>query len=412
MPPAPRHDVIVVGGGAAGVAAACGAARAGARVLLLERYGFLGGAATNANVLSYCGFFAAGNSATPAVRGIGGAVLDRLAAWGQDTAPVRAPSGNWIVMLDPEALKAALDAQIAADGVALGLHALVTDADRAGARLEAVRVTDHAGTHEIAAGAFVDASGESTLAVRAGVPAAPGHGALPQAASFPVRLGGIAADAVPDRALLAARTAAFLEAHPGAPIRPSGGGLLRLPHSGEWWWMGIDLATDGLSFASLTAAEIEGRRLARAFLPVLRGLAGFAGAFIAATGPQIGIRETRHVRARGMVTEADVTEGRPRADAIARGAWPIEVHATPGRPVFRPVGGAGVFGIGLDPLRADGVDNLFLAGRTIGADAAAYGSVRVMGTGFATGHAAGVMAALGVEPGRVRAALEGQGALL
>ena len=415
MPPSPPYDVIVAGGGAGGVAAACGAARTGARVLLLERYGFLGGAATNANVLSYCGFFAAGNAATQAVRGIGGEVLDRLAGFGLDTAPIRAPSGNWIVMLDPEALKSALDEQIQADRVTLGLHALLTGVVRAGDRLEAVRVTDHAGTQELSAAAFVDASGESTLAALAGVPPAPGHDTIAQAASFPVRLGGVAAEAQPDRALLAALTADFLAAHPDAPIRASGGGLMRLPHNGTWWWTGIDLRTDGLSYPSLTAAELQGRHFARAFLPVLRALPGFADAFIAATGPQIGIRETRHVRTEAIVTEADVLAGRARPDSIARGAWPIEVHATPGRPVFHPVGGPGIFGIPYGALRAADVTNLFLAGRTIGADAAAYGSVRVMGTGFATGHAAGVAAALnqgGAALPAIRRALLGQGALL
>ena len=387
--------MIVTGGGAAGVAAAAGAARCGARTLLLERYGFLGGAATNANVLSYCGFFVAGNTAAPAVRGVGGAVLDRLGRLGLDVAPLRAPSGNWIVMLDAEALKFALDEQVAVANLTLGLHALVTGVVRGAGRLEAVRVTDHAGTREIAAAAFVDASGEATLAALAGVPAAAGPAAHDlQAASFPVRIGGSAPAARPDRALLRELTARFLAANPGAPIRPSGGGLLALPFTGEWWWTGIDLRTDGLSFASLTAAEVEGRRLAQAFLPVLRGLAGFERAFIAATGPQIGIRETRHVRTLAQVTEADVAAGRTLPDGIARGAWPMEVHTSPGQPVFHPVGGAGVFGIPCGALRAEGIGNLWLAGRTIGADPAAYGSVRVMGTGFATGHAAGVAAAL------------------
>ena len=418
MRPTPAYDVIVTGGGAAGVAAAVGAARCGARTLLLERYGFLGGAATNANVLSYCGFFVAGNAAAPAVRGVGGAVLDRLGRLGLDVGPLRAPSGNWIVMLDAEALKFALDEQVKTENLTLGLHALVTGVVREAGRLEAIRVTDHAGTHEIAAVAFVDASGEANLAALSGVPAAAGaaapHGL--QAASFPVRIGGATPDARPDRALLRDLTARFLATHPGAPIRLSGGGLLALPFTGEWWWTGIDLRTDGLSFASLTAAEVEGRRLAHAFLPVLRGLAGFERAFITATGPQIGIRETRHVRTLAQVTEADVAAGRILPDGIARGAWPMEVHATPGQPVFRPVGGAGVFAIPYGALRADGIANLWLAGRTIGADPSAYGSVRVMGTGFATGHAAGVAAALDRgQPGAltaIRRALAAQDALL
>src|SRR5215470_13559074 len=117
------YDVVVVGGGAA----ACGAARTGARVLALERYGFLGGAATNASVLTYCGFFVRDDAATPAVGGVGASVLRRIAALGGDAAPVRSRSGNWIVLFDPEAVKLALDEEIAAVGADLWLHARVTD---------------------------------------------------------------------------------------------------------------------------------------------------------------------------------------------------------------------------------------------------------------------------------------------
>ncbi len=73
-----RYDVLVIGGGAAGVAAAAGAAREGARTLLVERFGFLGGAATNANVLAYCGFWTQRDPPRMGVRGIGAAVLDEL----------------------------------------------------------------------------------------------------------------------------------------------------------------------------------------------------------------------------------------------------------------------------------------------------------------------------------------------
>ena len=112
----------------------------------------------------------------------------------------------------------------------------------------------------------------------------------------------------------------------------------------------------------------------------------------------------------------DARRGARRADAIARAGWPMEVHEAPGRTRFVPLGGDGFFDVGLDALRVPDLDNLWLAGRVIGADADAYGSVRVMGTAFATGQAAGVGAALQQE-GRptvegVRAALRAQDALI
>src|SRR3546814_11549654 len=102
-----HFDVVVAGGGAGGISAAAAAARMGARVLLIERYGFLGGAAANSLVLAYCGFFLKGRLPVPAVGGIGTALLGQLGAIGQDVAPIMSRSGNWNVMLEPEAVNSA-----------------------------------------------------------------------------------------------------------------------------------------------------------------------------------------------------------------------------------------------------------------------------------------------------------------
>ncbi len=188
-----RYDVVVVGGGAAGIAAAVGARRAGARTLLVEHYGFLGGAATNANVLSYCGFYTRSDERRQVVGGAGARVLDTLAELGFDVAPIRAPSGNWIVMLDPEALKYALDRIVAEDGIDCRLHCTLIGASRAAARIEAVTLFDHAGAFDVAASCFVDASGDADLGFAAGVPPLtdPLSQRQRQLASFPVRIGGV-----------------------------------------------------------------------------------------------------------------------------------------------------------------------------------------------------------------------------
>src|SRR4051794_25627917 len=104
-----RYDVVVVGGGAGGVAAAVGAARVGARALLVERYGFLGGAATNALVLSYCGFFTPHDPPVRTIGGVGAELLAGLQALNFDVAPIRSKSGNWIIVIDVESVKFALD---------------------------------------------------------------------------------------------------------------------------------------------------------------------------------------------------------------------------------------------------------------------------------------------------------------
>ena len=411
-------DVAIVGGGAAGLAAAVGARRSGARVLLVERYGFLGGAATNASVLSYCGFYAQGGEPRPMVRGVGGDLLDTLAALGLDVTPRRAPSGNWIVMLDPEAVKHAFDLVVAREAVDCRMHCSVVAAERDGARVRSISLVDHAGRIEVDAAAFVDASGDADLSFLAGVPTMHDLDAARerQPASFPVRIAGVASDIVIDRDAIAAMTATIEIDDPIGTIRANGGHFLRLPRSNDLWWMGINLVTDGLDSASTTRAESVGRMLAWRFVEGLRRyIRGFESAFVVSTGPQAGIRDSRQVLPRFQLTAADVLAGTTRPDGIARGCWPAEVHDRRTGPRFQPIGGAGYYDIPLDALRAAEVDNLWLAGRVIGCEAQAYASLRVMGTAFATGHAAGVAAALaqngGIATDDVRARLAAQGAI-
>jgi hypothetical protein len=234
-----------------------------------------------------------------------------------------------------------------------------------------------------------------------------------------VRFGGVPGGVAVDPAALAALMQRFPNDRADAFVRPHGGHFLRLPGSNDLWWMGIDLVTDGLDSASLSAAERSARELAWRFLDLLRaGMPGFAGAFVAATGPQVGIRDSRQLVTRYFLTEDDAVSGRLFAEGVACGCWPAEVHAESAGPRFTPIGGGGYYHIPLAALRAVGIDNLFVGGRVIGCDEAAYGSLRVMGTAFATGHAAGVAAGRaaggagdGDAPG-VRAELLRQGAIL
>jgi glycine/D-amino acid oxidase-like deaminating enzyme len=415
-------DVAIVGGGAAGVAAALGAAHCGASVVLVERYGFLGGAATNASVLAYCGLFKQGPAPERCVAGAADVVLTELARLGQHTTAFRSPStGNWILPLEAEPLKLALDRVLLRAGVALRLHSLVVDAERDRGTLKAVRVADHDGTHSIAAKAFVDASGEADLAARAGAGVITGglDGHPLQAASMPLRIGGVPRGLAIDRARLCALVSAHNDSSPYPILRADGGIIIRLPQSEEVWWLVLDITTGGLGGADLSRAECVAREHAWAYVQSLRThMPGFGDAYLIGTGPQLGIRETRHVVTRRQVTLADARDGVLRDDGVALAGWPMENHHQPGNPVYAKIGGSGVFHVPLDALRAERLDNLWCAGRVIGADASAFGSIRVMGTAFATGHAAGVAAALQARAGQaataspVRDVLRAQGALL
>jgi hypothetical protein len=188
--------------------------------------------------------------------------------------------------------------------------------------------------------------------------------------------------------------------------------------TGAYWWTAIDLATDGITGESLTRTEMAAREQAWTNIEVLRRHPGFEKAHLLSTGPQLGIRETRRPASRQDVTGEDVLTGRRSEDAIARASWPMEVHEAPGRARFVNVGGEGFFDIPSGAIEARDIANLRLAGRVIGADPRAYGSVRVMGTAFATGQAAGISAALACKGGtatdvsHLRKLLLEQGAIL
>ena len=151
------YDVAVVGGGSAGVAAAIASARCGARTLLLERAGCLGGASTLRNVVTYCGLYTLGDPPRQAVAGIAEEVMQGLRRLGAVTGPQR--HRGVFVVFEPEAVKRVLDMLAAEAGVDVLLHAFVCGATREEGRIVDVSWQDHAGRHTATARAFVDASG-------------------------------------------------------------------------------------------------------------------------------------------------------------------------------------------------------------------------------------------------------------
>ncbi|MFP4275183.1 MAG: FAD-dependent oxidoreductase, partial [Paracoccaceae bacterium] len=396
------YDVIVAGGGAGGVGAALGAAKTGARVALVEKYGFLGGAATNAQVLAYCGFFHQGEAPIPAVAGAGEQVLEEMRALGVGCEPYHSPTtANWIVLLEPERLKLALDRICAAHGIDVLLHSRLAGAEVTDGLLHSVTMASHDGGETLSAPAFVDASGDAALALAAGLPMRIGNGeGRIQAYTMPLRIGGLSPETRIDREAIKAAVRSYNRQSNDPIHRTDGGIYTRVPGTSDFWWLIVDREMPDLSARAFTRAERSAREMAQQLTEVLRAeVDGFENAWLVQTGPQIGVRETRHPAARAEVAHADVLEGRLRADGIARAAWPIELHGEAGRPLYERVGGAGYYHVPMGAIRAEGLENLWYAGRVIGADPMAYGSIRVMGTAFATGEAAGTAAAMAARDG-------------
>lgn len=409
-------DVVVAGGGSAGVAAAVAAARMGARTLLIEAGGCLGGASTLRGVVTYCGLHTLEETPRLAVRGVAEEVMEGLRRFGA-LGPVRRHRGVF-VPFEPEPVKTVLDTLCREAGVEVRLHSFLAAAarDEAG-RLARVTLAGHGGLREVAGRGFVDATGEADLAAFAGASVRYGNGGAVNLGTLATRFGGIPAS-VEVTAEMLAEAVAGAAARGAGPFSKDRSVIVRLPISGDLVCYVASEDYDPRDAASLSRAEARGRAQAWAYLEAIRGIPGCGGAYLVQTGPEFGTRESRHINSVRQLRWEDVEARRRFEDCIALGAWGVEWHERRDfSSDFAYPPGRGTYDIPLGCLRSADTPNLFAAGRTADGDRKAGAAIRVMGTAFATGQAAGVAAAEVARAGRaeaqaVRAELRRQGALL
>ncbi|MBY0337575.1 MAG: FAD-dependent oxidoreductase, partial [Acetobacteraceae bacterium] len=415
MPQTEQYDVAVAGGGSAGVAAAIAAARMGARTLLLEAGPCLGGASTLRGVVTYCGLHTLDENPRLVVRGVAEEVLAGLARLG-GLGPVMRHRGVF-VPFEPEPVKLVLDRLCAEAGVELRLHAFVAAAERDGAgRLASLTVAGHGGLRRIAARAFVDATGEADLAAFAGAATRYGNGGAVNLGTLATRFGGIAAETTVTAEDLAAAVAAA-RARGEGPFTKDRSVIVRLPISGDLVCYVASAEDDPRDPAALTRAETASRRQAWAYLDAIKTIPGCEGAYLAQTGHGFGTRESRHIDSARQLRWDDIASRQRFTDCIALGAWGAEWHSRQDYASdFDVPPERGPYEIPLSCLRSADTPNLFAAGRTADGDRKAGAAIRVMGTAFATGQAAGVAAAEMARAGSadseaVRAELRRQGAV-
>lgn len=393
IPVTERVDVLVAGGGPAGIAAGIAAAREGAKTLVVERFGYLGGMITGAHVVWVLGV---GDGLRPKARGITQEIRARL----EPLDAVRNPNLNGDYAVDAEVFKWQAAELLAEAGAAVLLHTLACEPIIEEGCVRGVFTESKSGRQALRAAVVIDCTADADLAFRAGCPC----DNETHDVSLRVVVEGI------DRAAVGAFAAAQPEVYRKVIAAAAGlnGGVM--PDRGRYL-KDVDIT----QAEALSRAESLLRRDAfRALLHLRANLPGWQRAAIRETSPQLGIRQSRRIRGAYTLTDADLRSSRHFDDGIARLGASLLVYD-----LYDPCGLD--YDIPYRCLVPEKGEGLLVAGRCISADYLAANSMRLIVPCFATGQAAGVAAALaaqqGIPPravdvGLVRAALLRQDVVL
>jgi hypothetical protein len=403
-----EFDVVVLGGGPAGQSAAVCAARGGARTLLVERYGFLGGMGTAGGVTNFAGLYGRrGGEMQPLVRGVVDELLERIEGLGGLNQPQDGLQGRIRVRsYDVSAYKCAADDWLLSAGVELLFHALAVGVVMQDSRVDALLVETRSGRRAIRAREFIDASGDADLAHFAGVPYELGDGQ--GSALFPstmFRIGNV--DAARAQAAIGEFKAIdALMAQAADRYRfPRRGAILRPQRNPSEWRANVTQlanergqAVDATDARQLSAAEVEGRRQIVEYMRFLHAeVPGFEAAEISDIAPQVGIRESRRVIGAYQLSGEDVLGGARFDDVIGLNAWPVEMHVAGRIEWGFPRDGDNAFNhLPWRMVVPQGVDNLLVAGRCASMQHLGQSAARASGACFVMGQAAGTAAALRV----------------
>lgn len=418
-----QANVLVVGGGPAGIGAAIGAAQAGARTILVERYGFLGGNATAGLVMPLMSYFTEHHTrevkgaatllptdhgeGVPVIAGVTRDLLNRLIDAGGAVRP--SLETGFTVPFDPEIFKQVALEFMDETGVLFLLHSYACGVLQNNQHVDGVIFQGKSGRLAIRADVTVDCTGDADVAAMAGAPFDIGRSAdgYTQPMTLMFRVMGF------DKAAFAD----YAHKHPGQWKGVHGLWELvtKATRMGE-----LDLQREDILFFTavhegeiivnstrvtkllgtdvwdLTEAEWLARRQMRQIFAFLKKyVPGFADAYIVQSGVQIGVRESRRIVGEYQLTQRDILLAQQFEDVIARCTYPMDIHNPKGKgTVMMRLPSGKAYDIPLRCLVPKQVEKLLVAGRCISGTHEACSSYRVIPVAMAVGQAAGVCAAL------------------
>lgn len=429
-----NYDVVVIGGGPAGAVAAIAAARQGAKTLLVEQYGYLGGMLTVAGVGPQMTFHA---GKTQVVRGIADEIISRLKEMELSPGHMEDCVGyaSSITPFDAEGMKYILETMALEAGVRLLYHTVFTGCAVEEGKITSVNLYSKNGFFTVTAKVFLDCSADADLATRAGATAIYGRESdnLAQPMTMNVKVSGVDRDRMIAYVqecrgdMLATVPFDDLAELPRTGIQGSYSLIIKAKEAGEFpidrnMVLCFETNTPGefilnmsrVTYKSavdpfdLTDAEIEGRRQARQIVAFMKKyIPGFEDCRLVSTGPHIGIRESRKINGKYKITAEDLLSNKMFPDAIAMGGYPIDIHSPDGAAMkhcFLTPGSW--YSVPYGALVTNEVKNLIVAGRCISATHEACAAVRVTPIVMAIGQAAGTAAAQSAKSGEEANALD------
>ena len=400
IPTLGHYQLVVLGGGPAGVCAAMEAARNGAKVLLIESSGMLGGMATSALVGPFMTNYDR-EGERPTIGGLYREIVERLAARSGAILPENTDSPSihtsfikryhrHVTPFDSFMLQVVLDEMVAEAGVEVLLYTRFADCVCENGKIRTVILAALEGLRCVSADLFIDATGNADVAYAAGVPTWKGEeeSGVPQPGTLMFEVDGVS-----DEGYLA---------HGKRPGGPTGAvKAYRTPTEGVYKINHLRVFdTDATDSAGMTRAHMEARRQVLDSYGVLLETPGFENARITQVAPVLGVRESRHIEGKYKITVADVSGGVKFPDRIATYAFGMDVHPRNAQMKGNfKIEIANVYYVPYRSMLPLGCDNLLVAGKTISCESQAAGGIRVMPCAMAIGQAAGAAAAIALRNG-------------